>query len=80
MDRPEWLSVWLSRAEASDTAVRQACSMLLTCIDFGWARNSSSGNLLSCKRSKSNFEDHNRPLTCGNVELRGLEPLASCMP
>src|SRR5262249_49648156 len=25
-------------------------------------------------------EDRNSPLTCQNVELRGLEPLASCMP
>jgi len=40
----------------------------------------ASGNLLGCKRSKLTFEDRNRHLTWGNVELRGLEPLASCMP
>jgi hypothetical protein len=33
-----------------------------------------------CKRSKINFKDHNMPLTCGNVELRGFEPRTSCMP
>jgi hypothetical protein len=36
--------------------------------------------LLGCKRSKIISEDHNMRLTCGNVELRGFEPLTSCMP
>jgi hypothetical protein len=36
--------------------------------------------LLGCKRSKIIFEDRNWRLTCGNVELRGVEPLTSCMP
>src|SRR6266496_5825629 len=36
--------------------------------------------MLSCKHSEIIFGDRNMPLTCGNVELRGLEPLASCMP
>ena len=35
---------------------------------------------LACKRSKITYKDQNIPLNCGNVELRGLEPLASCMP
>ena len=37
-------------------------------------------NLLSCKHSESTFEDRNWRFTCGNVELSGVEPLASCMP
>jgi len=47
---------------------------------LGPARTLSSELLLGCKRSKITFEDHNMHLTCGNVELRGLEPLVSCMP
>jgi hypothetical protein len=35
---------------------------------------------LHCKRSEAIFQDRNMPLTCGNVELRGFEPLTSCMP
>ena len=26
------------------------------------------------------FQDHNMPVSCGNVELRLFEPLTSCMP
>jgi hypothetical protein len=40
----------------------------------------ASYELLGCKHSKITSEDQNVPLSCGNVELRGLEPLASCMP
>jgi len=36
--------------------------------------------LPECKRSTTIFQDHNMPLSWGNVELRGFEPLASCMP
>src|SRR5262249_28286143 len=43
-------------------------------------RSPSSGNLLGCMRSKVVSQDRNMPLSCGNMELRGLEPLASCMP
>ena len=35
---------------------------------------------LHCKRAEAPFQDHNMPLTCENVELRGFEPLTSCMP
>jgi hypothetical protein len=38
------------------------------------------GDLLGCKHSKTGFEDHDMGLTWGNVELRGVEPPASCMP
>jgi hypothetical protein len=38
------------------------------------------GDLLGCKHSKVISEDRNMRLTWGNVELRGVEPLASCMP
>ena len=40
----------------------------------------ASDELRGCKRSKITYEDHNMPLTCRNVELRGFEPLTSCMP
>ena len=33
-----------------------------------------------CKRSKIILGAHMMPLTWGNVELRGFEPLTSCMP
>ena len=36
--------------------------------------------LPACKRSTTIFQDHNMPLNCKNVELRGFEPLTSCMP
>ena len=29
---------------------------------------------------KDHLQDRNMPLSCGNVELRGFEPLTSCMP
>ena len=35
---------------------------------------------LRCKRSEVIFHGRNMPLTCGNVELRGFEPLTSWMP
>ena len=35
---------------------------------------------MTCRKSKIIFQDHNRPLTCENVELRGFEPLTFCMP
>jgi hypothetical protein len=35
---------------------------------------------LQCKKSKIIFQDHNMPLNWENVELRGYEPLTSCMP
>src|SRR6516165_893432 len=40
----------------------------------------TSCRLLSTSAHGSVPEDHNRPLTCENVELRGFEPLTSCMP
>src|SRR5262245_13313125 len=44
------------------------------------SKSSSPSHLLGCKHSEERFQDRNRPLTWRNVELRGLEPLASCMP
>ncbi len=35
---------------------------------------------MRCRKSKIIFQDHNMPLTCENVELRGFEPLTFCMP
>jgi hypothetical protein len=35
---------------------------------------------MTCRKSKIIFQDHNVPLTCENVELRGFEPLTFCMP
>ena len=76
----KWLSVWLSRSRsATQLYPRLRCS-LLTCTDFKPHKEQSIDCLRRCKRSKISFEDHNMRLTCGNVELRGLEPLASCMP
>ena len=43
-------------------------------------KDTSFDYLLGRKRSKRHFQARNRLLTWGNVELRGLEPLASCMP
>jgi hypothetical protein len=40
----------------------------------------ASDYLLGCKPSEAIFQDRKRPFTCGNVELRGFEPLTSCMP
>jgi hypothetical protein len=36
--------------------------------------------LMTCRKSKIIFQDHNMPLSCENVELRGFEPLTFCMP
>jgi hypothetical protein len=53
----------------------------VTCEDFrvgpGWR---VPANSLQCKKSKIIFQDHNMPVSCGNVELRGFEPLTPCMP
>ena len=35
---------------------------------------------MTCRKSKIIFQDHNRPLSWENVELRGSEPLTFCMP
>ena len=52
----------------------------LTCTDFKPYKERSLDSLLSCRRSSAYLQDRNMALTCRNVELRGLEPLASCMP
>jgi hypothetical protein len=55
--------------------------MGLTCtVSAAWIFYRSRPVLLSCKKSEAIFQDRNVPLTCGNVELRGFEPLTSCMP
>jgi hypothetical protein len=72
---------WLSEGEGSDTTGPRPGSTLLTYTEFrpGSGQIFPSRNL-GCKRSKSISEDHNMLFTWENVELRGLEPLASCMP
>jgi hypothetical protein len=43
-----------------------------------WA---SEGHALACRQEvKDHLYDRNMPLSCDNVELRGFEPLTSCMP
>jgi hypothetical protein len=55
--------------------------MGLTCtVSAAWIFYHSRPVLLRCKKSEATFQDRNVPLTCGNVELRGFEPLTSCMP
>jgi hypothetical protein len=77
----ERLSVRLSEGEGSDTTGPRPGSTLLTYTEFrpGSGQIFPSRNL-GCKRSKIISEDHNMLFTWENVELRGLEPLASCMP
>jgi hypothetical protein len=55
--------------------------ILLTCT--GFKPHEELKLLADCcvaSAQRAFSEDHNRPLTCGNVELRGFEPLTSCMP
>ena len=41
----------------------------------------SGGDALACVQEvKDHLYDRNMPLNCENVELRGFEPLTSCMP
>jgi hypothetical protein len=47
-------------------------------VPESWA--SGDMRLPACKRSEIIFQDHNVPLSWENVELRGFEPLTSCMP
>jgi hypothetical protein len=76
----DWLPVWLSGSGGSHPAGPPPCSRLLTCI--GFKLNKGLKPLATCwvQALRDHFEDRNWRLTCGNVELRGLEPLASCMP
>jgi hypothetical protein len=75
-----WQSVWLPEGEGSETGVRQPCSALLICSASGPTKNCSIRQLAGLQALQGDFQDHNVILTWGNVELRGLEPLASCMP
>ena len=54
--------------------------MILTCIDFGHGKIVGYGQLAEMQALKRCFHDRNMLLTCINVELRGVEPLTSCMP
>jgi hypothetical protein len=42
-------------------------------------QNPGACTCLRCKRSEAIFHGRNMLLTCGNVELRGFEPLTSCI-
>ena len=65
------------RSPSRSTAVQQASDLHRLLPEQGLE---AACDLLGCKRSKSIFQDHNMPLTWENVELRGVEPLTSCMP
>src|SRR5215472_5473891 len=76
---PEWLPVWLSESEVSGTAVCQA-QHASDLYRFDPDKELQLLQLAGLQALRSDFQDRNMPLNCGNVELRGLEPLASCMP
>jgi len=68
------------RLSAGLTAA-EICQIGLTCEDFrAGTRPEGSTRLWRCKKSKIIFQDHNMPLSWENVELKGFEPLTSCMP
>ena len=76
-----WLAIWLP---AGRPRVRYPFSdryILLTCANVRSCHIAGCYDFLQPrKRSKIKYGDRKWPLNCENVELRGLEPLASCMP
>src|ERR1035441_10690083 len=57
------------------------CGTCLSCEDFRAGNLGVGGYALACMQAvKDHLYDRNMPLSCENVELRGFEPLTSCMP
>jgi len=52
----------------------------LTCIDFSRSAIAGYGRLARLQALKDYFRRSQHGLDLGNVELRGVEPLTSCMP
>jgi len=73
----DWLSVWLSESEGSATAVSPRYSTLLIRLDFSRGKIAGYGRLAGLQALKDHFRRSQHAL---DLELRGVEPLASRMP
>jgi hypothetical protein len=69
---------WPRRESA--TAVPPSCRTLLSCISFSLDHELSFLSVSRLQAFKDQFRRSKYGLTWDEVELRGLEPLASCMP